>query len=118
MRRSNGNTAAILTRAGTNPSNAEELISIDIGNPMSDKVKESAESLANKFGGKVLRLSYEVDGAEAYRVSIAPNYDSVMPRDCIVMHHKKKVCFLFGGSKSKSDIWPTVEAIAGSWTWD
>ena len=116
--RSNGNTIAVLTRKGANPAALEEMVSIDVGKPASNDVKSSADSLAKKFGGSVSRLPYNVDGVEAYRVSIPPNYESMMPRECIVVHHNQKVCFLFGGSKSQADIWPTVDEIAKSWSWN
>jgi len=116
--RSDGNTAAILTRNGANPTALEEMISIDVGKPTSPDVKGSADGLAKKFGGTVFELPYAVDGADAYRVSIPPNYESMLPRECIVVHHNQKVCFLFGGSKSRSNIWPTVDEIARSWNWN
>jgi hypothetical protein len=101
-----------------NPDALEEMISIDVGKPASNDVKGSADGLAAKFGGTTSKLPYNVDGVEAYRVSIPPNYESMMPRECIVIHHEQKVCFLFGGSKSKSEIWPIVEEIAKSWRWN
>ncbi|GEM_PF-3922334 len=116
--RSGGNTAMILTRKGAIPEALEEMISIDVGNPASFDVKGSADGLATKFGGTASKLPYAIDGAEAYRVSIPPSYEKMMPRECIVFHHGQKVCFLFGGSKSKADIWPIVDNIAQSWTWN
>ena len=116
--RSDGNTAAILTRKDANPAALEEMISIDVGKPAAPDVKGSADGLAKKFGGTVSELPYDVDGADAYRVSIPANYESMMPRECIVVHHNQKVCFLFGGSKSRSDIWSTVDEIAKSWSWN
>lgn len=94
------------------------MISIDVGKPVFPEVKGSADGLAAKFGGSVSKLPYTVDGADAYRVSIPPNYESMMPRECIVVHHNQRACFLFGGSKSHADIWPTVEAIARSLRWN
>lgn len=116
--RSDGNTVAILTRKGADPTALEEMISIDIGKPLLSDVKDSADSLALEFGGTVSKLPYNVDGAEAYRVSIPPNYESMMPRECIVVQYNQKLCFLFGGSKCQADIWPTVEEVAKSWRWN
>ncbi|MFN3194075.1 MAG: hypothetical protein ACE361_26440 [Aureliella sp.] len=116
--RSDGNTVIILTRQGADPETLEEMISIDVGKPVSSEVEGSADGLADKFGGTVSKLPYTVDGSEAYRVSIPPTFDSLMPRECIVIHHNQRVCFLFGGSKAQADLWPTVEAIAKSWQWN
>ncbi len=115
--RSGGNTAVILTRVDANPQGREEMISIDIGTPKSPDVKASADGFAGKFSGSVTPLPFAVDGEQAYRISIPANYEQLMPRECIVVHHAGKVCFLIGGSKSKVDIWPTLEEIAESWTW-
>ncbi|QDU95957.1 hypothetical protein [Lignipirellula cremea] len=115
--RSNRNTAVILTRQGANPAALEEMISIDIGTPVAGDVKGSADALATKFGGASSKLPFAIAGEEAYRVSIPPVYEKIMPRECIVVHHGQKVCFLFGGSKSKADIWPVLHTIAQSWTW-
>ena len=43
--RSDGNTAAILTRNGANPTALEEMISIDVGKPTSPDVKGSETAL-------------------------------------------------------------------------
>ncbi len=115
--RSGGNTAVILTRIGANRQNPDEVISIDIGKPVSPDVIASANALAAKFSGTATPLSFEVDGEPAYRVSIPPNYEKIMPRECIVVHHADQVCFLFGGSKSTADIWPVLCVVAESWNW-
>ena len=115
--RSDGNTAVILTRVDANPQDRDEMISIDIGTPVSPDTKASAEGFAGKFSGSVTPLPFAVDGEQAYRVSIPANYEQLMPRECIVVHHAGKVCFLIGGSKSKADIWPTLKEVAESWTW-
>jgi len=115
--RSSGNTAVILTRIGANRQNLDEMISIDIGQPASPDSEQSAKSLAAKFSGTVTPLSFPVDGETGYRVSIPPNYEKLMPRECIVVHRGGQVCFLFGGSKSRAEIWPTLSAIAQSWKW-
>jgi hypothetical protein len=62
-------------------------------------------------------MTVTIDGENGYRVSIPPNYQQLMPRECIVVHHSGNVCFLFGGSKSEADIWPTLREIADSWVW-
>ena len=116
--RSDGNTVVILIRKGADPAALEEMISIDVGVPVSPDAKGTADALAKGFGGTVSELPYTVDGVDAYRVSIPDNYESMMPRECIVVHHNQKVCFLFGGSKSRKDIWPTVDEIAKSWSWN
>jgi len=115
--RSGGNTAVILTRVDANPQDRDEMISIDIGTPVSPDAKASADEFAGKFSGGVTPLPFAVDGEQAYRVSIPANHEQLMPRECIVMHHGGKVCFLIGGSKSKADIWPTLKEVAESWTW-
>ena len=115
--RSGGNTAVILTRVDANRQNPDEMISIDIGKPVSPDALASANALAAKFSGRAAPLLFEIDGEPAYRVSIPPNYETMMPRECIVVHHGGQVCFLFGGSKSTSDIWPTLAVVAESWRW-
>ena len=116
--RSGGNTAVIFVRKDAQSGNLDEMISIDIGTPSSDGAKESADGLAKKFGGIVSELPFTVDGEVAYKVSVPPNYAQLMPRECIVAHHNNKVCFIFGGSKSKNAIWPTISEIAQSWRWN
>lgn len=116
--RSGGNTAVIFLREDADRKNPDEMISIDVGTPTYDGVKASADALAESFGGAVSELSFTVDGESAYRVSIPPNYEQMMPRECVVVHHNSKVCFIFGGSKSQSDIWPTVLEIAKSLDWN
>ncbi len=115
--RSNDNTVVVLLRSNANRENPDQLISIDIGTPDSPDVEASADGFAKKFGGVVSSFSFTVDGESAYRVSIPPNYEQMVPRDCIVVHHNGKACFLIAGSKSKDDIWPTLEEIAHSWKW-
>jgi hypothetical protein len=73
--------------------------------------------LAAKFSGSAEAMTVTIDGENGYRVSIPPNYQQLMPRECIVVHHSGNVCFLFGGSKSEADIWPTLREIADSWVW-
>ena len=116
--RSDGNTAVILTRVNANLQNPDEMISIDVGAPVAADAKASADGFANKFSGSVSPLPFAVDGAEAYRVSIPANYEQMLPRECIVVHHGGKLCFLIGGSKSQADIWPALTEIAKSWTWN
>jgi len=57
--RSNGNSVAVLTRKEANPAALEEMISIDAGKPASIDVKNSADALANKFGGSASKLPYQ-----------------------------------------------------------
>ena len=116
--RSNRDTAVILIRSDANRRNPSEMISIDIGMPQSPNARASADAFAKKFSGRVRDLPFDVDGESAYRVSIPANYDQLMPRECIVVHHGNKACFLIAGSKSKSKIWPTLTAIAKSWRWN
>ncbi|MFT7629008.1 MAG: hypothetical protein ACI87E_000004 [Mariniblastus sp.] len=116
--RSGGLTSVILTREGTDPKTVEDMISIDVGEPLSERVQDSANALAKKFGGTTAKLPYLIDGAEAYRVSIPPNYEQLMPRECIAVHHGEHLCFLLGASKSNTEIWPVVEEIAQSWSWN
>ena len=115
--RSDGNTVVILTRVGANRQNPEDMISIDIGKPVSPDAQASANGLAANFAGTVTPLSFQVDGEPAYRVSIPPDYEQLMPRECIVIHHRGQVCFLFGGSRSTADIWAPLSAVAQSWNW-
>lgn len=116
--RSGGNTAVIFLRKDATPNNPEEMISIDIGAPSSDNVKQSADSLAKKFGGQVADLSFTIDGETAYKVSVPPNHEQLTPRECVVTHHNNQVCIVFGASKSQNDIWPTVLTIAESLKWN
>ena len=116
--RSGGNTAVIFLRTDADQKSPDEMISIDIGTPSSESAKGSADGLAKKFGGEVADLSFTVDGEIAYKVSIPPNHEQMMPRECVVTHHNNKVCFIFGGSKSRNDIWPTVSEIAESLEWN
>ena len=116
--RSGGNTAVVFLRNGAQQASPDEMISIDIGTPSSEGVKESADSLAIKFGGVVSELPFTIDGEVAYKVTVPPNYEQLLPRECIVSHHNDKACFIFGGSKSKEEIWPTVLEIAKSWRWN
>jgi hypothetical protein len=116
--RSGGNTAIIFLREQADQKNPDEMISIDVGTPSFKEVKESADGLAKKFGGAVSDLPFKIDGEVAYQVSIPPNYEQVMPRECVVVHHNDKVCFIFGASKSQSDIRPTILEIAKSMEWN
>lgn len=115
--RSGGNTAVILTPVDANPENPEEMISVDVGKPVSPEVEASAKGLAAKFSGTVTPLPSQIDGEPAYRVSVPPSYEQIMPRECIVVHHAGQVCFLFGASKTTADIWPALSAVAQSWKW-
>lgn len=116
--RSGGKTAAIFSRKGADPKNLDEMISIDIGTATTESAKGSADGLAKKFGGEVAELPFAIDGEIAFKVSIAPDYEQMRPRECIVTHHNSKVCFIFGASKTKDDIWPAVSEIAKSFKWN
>lgn len=116
--RSNGNTAIILTRENADGQPPNEMFSIDIGKPLTNSVEESAKGIAEKFNGTVTAFADGLDGETAFRVSVPPNYDTLMPRECIVAHHDDKVCFIFAGSKSKTDIWPAMLELTRSWKWN
>ena len=116
-RRSGGNTSVIFLRTGSDQTQPNEMISIDVGTAASSGVKQSAEALARKFSGTASLLDSEIDGETAYRVSIPPKYNQLMPRECIVVHRGNQVCFVFGASKIEDEIWPTVSGIAKSWSW-
>ena len=116
--RSGGNTAVVFLRKDADREKPDEVISIDVGTPTSAGVKGSADGIAEKFGGTVSELPFAVDGEMAYKVSIPPNFEQVMPRECVVVHHNNKACFIFGGSKSQNEIWPTISEIAKSLRWN
>lgn len=116
--RSNGNTALIFVRVNASQTQPDEMISIDLGKASAATAKESAEALAKKFGGTVSDFTAGLDGETAFRVSVPPNYKQLMPRECLVAHRADQVCFVFGGSKSKADIWPVLLGIAETWEWN
>lgn len=116
--RSGGNTAVVFLRKGADRKNPDEMITIDVGKPASERAKETADALAQKFGGVVSDLPFAVDGEVAYKVSVSPNYEKLMPRECVVVHHKNKACIIFGGSKSRTEIWPAISEIAKSLKWN
>jgi hypothetical protein len=114
---STGDSAVILTRVNANPLDCDEMIVINISPPVTPKTKESADGYAGQYYGHVVLPPFTVDGEHAYRVSMSANSGQLEPRECIVVHHADKACFLVGGSKSKQGIWPTVKEVADSWTW-
>lgn len=114
---SDGNTAMILTRVGADPQALEEMISIDIGKAASPDAQATANALAAKFSGTVTSLPFQVDGEMAYRISIPPNHEQLMPRECVVVHRGDHACILFGGSKATADIWTPLSAVVQSWSW-
>jgi hypothetical protein len=116
--RSDGNTVLILTRSGANRQAPEEMISFDVGRALVADAEGTARSLAAKFGGTIKKLAFKIDGSDAYRVSIPPSYDRLMPRECLVVHSADKACIVFGASKKQADLWPTLEGISKAWKWN
>lgn len=116
--RSDGKTVLVLMRSGANRQAPSELISFDVGSAIAPDAAGTANGLAAKFGGTASELPFKIDGADAYRVSIPPNYEKLMPRECLVVHAGDQACIVFGASKEQADPWPTLEGIAKAWKWN
>jgi hypothetical protein len=115
--RSGGATSVVFIREDANRAKPEEVISIESGKPIESSVRASADAFAAKFAGSVAELPFDIDGESAFRVVIPQKLDQLFPRQCIVVHHGDKVCFVIGASKSENEIGPVLDGIAKSWKW-
>jgi hypothetical protein len=115
--RSDKNTYVILSRLNESYPNITQMISIDIGKPVTLTAKASADAFAAKWSGRVEEASLNVDGESGLRVTIPPDKKTVRPIDCVITMHGERVFMLIGGAKDNGEIHTAIDEIVASWIW-
>ena len=116
--RSGGNTYAILSRKGETYPKLSQMISIDIGKPVEQTAKETAEAFAKKWGGSVAKTIIKIDGINAYRVIIPPGNKTLRPTNCIIALRNGHVFLLIGGASKKGNLGGVLDELVGTWKWN
>ena len=110
-------TCVILAPKGEKAEEPTKSISIMVGTPQNETVKEMAESFAKVIKGNLAENPSKLDGEETARVKAIANPPKVFPVDTVFAYHGGRSFLLLGGAREKDSTTEALNEIVRTWKW-
>lgn len=108
-------TVAMLLLSGTESSDDEGMIKVDVGKPTLQNPEEVARSLAGN-DGRVLSERVKLDGETGIQVEI-PSQDMSRPSHALVVFRDKRLFLLMAGGIKKDEVNNAFKQVIKTWRW-